>query len=471
MSDEAHNAAPLDRVGLDRLALDFAAIAEVALRVGGTSDTAVGDAMPEVEGTADAVLEAEALDVVGVAVSTEGSAHHAGLRSTSVDSSGVEVLEVVVEVPVSAEVDVSSSEAEDVVLAVAIEEDSTDDMTASARDRELSPDHEASDEVSTVEGATVESAIVEESSVEESSVEEATDGEATDGEATDGEATAEDAALEAATAGAAPEDAVPLDTEAPRDVETPSAAAFATSAVETGDGTTDAEVLRSTRRRWMGRSGIAVGGAASLAVGAVLGGAFDGISPLLPPASAVASPKLVSGSGSQNPSGPPPPLSFGGHRLTQLASLTTPPGVAAPPGAQLAGVPVEGSGPITSTPGSGAVPVTNAPALDGSGGASLPSGSPAASPSASQSQDPLGQVLATVSQLSSQLPVVGSTASGAVGAVAGAVGANAPAPSPAAPSSTTPAPVVQTVLQCANGVVVQNLSSCPVGSTSVLGGL
>jgi hypothetical protein len=63
-----------------------------------------------------------------------------------------------------------------------------------------------------------------------------------------------------------------------------------------GVGLEDLLMPRHGVRRWFGRGGAAVGGAASLAIGAVLGGAFEGIPILMPPPVAAASvPQAVSG--------------------------------------------------------------------------------------------------------------------------------------------------------------------------------
>ncbi len=54
----------------------------------------------------------------------------------------------------------------------------------------------------------------------------------------------------------------------------------------------------ASRRRWRRRSGVVVGSAASLAVGAVLGGLFEGIPVLLPPAAPVShGPRLAASAG------------------------------------------------------------------------------------------------------------------------------------------------------------------------------
>lgn len=251
------------------------------------------------------------------------------------------------------------------------------------------------------------------------------------------------------------------------------------------------ELMRArVRRRWFGRSGLAVGGAASLAVGAVLGGALEGVPVLLPPpASASAAPQVVDGN-------PDAPGSMQLAALDDVASAAQP--AARALAAAIAGtssgvdpialVQVEaasGAQPDPSTPTSSGV----ANLVDGSVGSSAGSaaGGEAASPQApvtsappstpsSAPPDIVGQALGTVNQVASQLPVVGSTVSGVVGAVGGAVGGLTSTLGSVASggSSSSPLPAVTNTaagaINCVTGVIAGSNGNCG-STTSALGGL
>lgn len=197
------------------------------------------------------------------------------------------------------------------------------------------------------------------------------------------------------------------------------------------------ELIRARgRRRWFGRGGLAVGGAASLAVGAVLGGVLEGVPVLLPPtASASAAPQVVHG----NPDAP------GSTELTALRGVVSAarlasqalaaatgggsPGIAPFAGARGDATPSAQSGPSAPSPSgivdlSGGSPGTSSGSGSGGQASSAQASAKSAAPSTPVSARPsvVGKVLGTVSQVASSLPVVGSTLSGAVGAVGGAVG-------------------------------------------------
>src|SRR5579884_472047 len=100
-------------------------------------------------------------------------------------------------------------------------------------------------------------------------------------------------------------------------------------------------------QRWLGKGGLALGGAASLLVGAVFGGILESVPVLLPPpAAASATPSVVNG------------LSVGSV-LTQVADAA--PAPAAPAVAAVAAA-------VPDAPGGGFVSVPKVPAGSGGGG-------------------------------------------------------------------------------------------------------
>ncbi len=248
------------------------------------------------------------------------------------------------------------------------------------------------------------------------------------------------------------------------------------------------DLIRSRgRRRWFGRGGLAVGGAASLAVGAVLGGALEGVPVLLPPpASASAAPQVVHGT--PDGAGGMQPTAFDSVASAAQAAASALAGVsgASSGGASgaAAGAVSSGAGAVSSTPAtSGIVQLTSGalasnPAAAG-GQASGPlaplPGAPSPAPIPSPSNS-VGQALGTVSQVASQLPVVGSTLSGlassagtALGGLTSTLGSGASGVSSSSPlSGVTNA--VSGVVGCVTGVVGGSTKSCS-SATSLLGNL
>lgn len=193
------------------------------------------------------------------------------------------------------------------------------------------------------------------------------------------------------------------------------------------------ELIRSrARRQWFGRSGLAVGGAASLAVGAVLGGVLEGVPVLLPPTSvAAASPQVVHGNPDATTSRSQPDV--GGLTVAARAAadalsaaaapdgvLHVPPAIGAPAGA---GTYTEPGADPSSSGSTGIVDVGQGSGYEsveitGSGG--NPS-VPGPSGVSSSSENLVGQALNAVTEVASGLPVLGATAAGVVGTVSGLV--------------------------------------------------
>jgi hypothetical protein len=186
-----------------------------------------------------------------------------------------------------------------------------------------------------------------------------------------------------------------------------------------GIGLDDVLSPKGAIRRWVGRGGAAVGGAASLAVGAILGGAFEGIPVLLPPPAAAAVPaaavpglpadtplQLAAGLTSfpglpQLPAQVPAPVTAGVGQAQQVVSTVTQTvqGGSGTGATQL--------GPVnTITSGGGGGGVVN------TGGAGAPSGGPSGGGSGGGS-NPLGPVAGPVSSI----PVVGPVVGGVVNTV------------------------------------------------------
>jgi len=251
-----------------------------------------------------------------------------------------------------------------------------------------------------------------------------------------------------------------------------------------GDGLDD--VIRATgRRRWFGRGGLAVGGAASLAVGAVLGGVLEGVPILLPPpAGAAASPQVVHPDSSDSS-----PL-----KLTGLDGLSS---AARSAVGALSAATTQGIGqgvlPQTGAPAGGVYtpPVGGAPAatsgsvlLSGAGnsgpvkliGSQAPVGDPAPSIPPALSANPGGQALNTVTQVASQLPVVGSTVAGVVGTVSGVVAGVTSTVSSAGAAGSSSSPLsgvtstVNGAVNCVTGLLSGSSKGCPASSvTSAIG--
>lgn len=250
------------------------------------------------------------------------------------------------------------------------------------------------------------------------------------------------------------------------------------------------DVMRSrTRKRWFGRSGLVVGGAASLAVGAVLGGVLEGVPVLFPPTTGATSlPHVTSDAAgtigksstgltgydqipgsAQRATGS---LAAGAAQEAQTSQISSGQGQAPSAGAAGAGATTPSG--ATSTPGSG----SGASSGSGSGASSGSRGGnvsdtgtpssiiPGAPVPAPQVEGSLGQVLNTLSGVASELPVVGQTASGAVGSAGSAAeqatGAASSATSSPAPSTTTTTPVSS---------ASSPLPGITSGASSALGGL
>ena len=119
--------------------------------------------------------------------------------------------------------------------------------------------------------------------------------------------------------------------------------------------------------RWLGRGGIAIGGAASLLVGAVFGGILESVPVLLPPpAAAVSSPHIDSGGGAGLPANTPWTLAADTVPAVQVTSQPAP-AIGAPAGSNFSSVPTPNLPPVASNTTSG--PATNA-------GSGIPGGAP-----------------------------------------------------------------------------------------------
>ncbi len=254
------------------------------------------------------------------------------------------------------------------------------------------------------------------------------------------------------------------------------------------------DVMRAkTRKRWFGRSGLVVGGAASLAVGAVLGGVLEGVPVLFPPSTgAVSLPHVTSDSAgstakqsvglagfNQIPASaqtPTEPLAPGAGQASQALQAASSQARSPASADSAAG----GSGAATSgqASGSGASSGAGSGVAGGSGGGSVgATGTPGSStPSlplpvpAPQVQGSLGQVLNTLSGAASSLPVVGQTASSTLGAAGAAAEQATGAASSAASSGTrSVAPVTSTTTPVSSAS--SPLPGITSGASSSLGGL
>lgn len=250
------------------------------------------------------------------------------------------------------------------------------------------------------------------------------------------------------------------------------------------------DVMRAkTRKRWFGRSGLVVGGAASLAVGAVLGGVLEGVPVLFPPTTGAASPPHVTSDSAgsiakqsvgligfnQIPASAQKvaePLAPGAGQASQASQAASSQASAVAGGG--------GSGAATSGQGSGSGASSGAGSgvAGGSGGGSVgPTGTPGSStPSlplpvpAPQVQGSLGQVLNTLSGAASSLPVVGQSASSTLGAAGSAAEQATGAASSAASTATkSVAPVTSTSTPVSS--VSSPLPGITSGASSSLGGL
>jgi hypothetical protein len=239
-----------------------------------------------------------------------------------------------------------------------------------------------------------------------------------------------------------------------------------------------------TSRRWFGLGGLAVGGATSLAIGAVLGGALTGVPILLPPPEATSAvPQVTVGHGAEGAKGSTIQLSRfdlnGTDARTPLGEL-----LAALAGRIASEAGDRGGGVESSQSATNQWAARSATggSRSGQGGSGSSSGTTPSAQGTSGSQDPssstdpvggsTSQALGTVGQVVSQLPLVGSVASNAVGAVGAAAGSATSAVSSAASSSAAASGVTSTVnglLRCADGALVDNVAKCPVatGTSSV----
>ncbi|MHB8437814.1 MAG: hypothetical protein ACYDD4_01440 [Acidimicrobiales bacterium] len=197
------------------------------------------------------------------------------------------------------------------------------------------------------------------------------------------------------------------------------------------EGTRTEDVVTTAGiHRWLGRSGFAVGGAASLIFGAVLGGALNGIPVFLPPPAAAASTPLVMPSG-ESISAPLEMVANAGSIAPAVASAR---GAAAAVSATQA---TNGSGvhqtlPVPSMP----KPVTGGPLKGTQGGTTTTTTN---QPSGNQG----GSSPSTVDQVTGAVSGAAAAASAAAGAVVSA----------------------------ASSAVGSSLSSVTVAATSTAGGL
>jgi hypothetical protein len=252
-------------------------------------------------------------------------------------------------------------------------------------------------------------------------------------------------------------------------------------------------------RRWLGRSGLLVGGVVSLGVGAVLGGALAGVPILLPPTSSASGAPQVVHSGPADaaalePSGAGDPVKAARSAASALEALG---GLAG--GDRAKGVNASGASTGSDDPPSDGTAASSGDALStiaGTGPAGptaglTPSGGDAASTDTSTTS--LGSLGQGVSQVGSSLSAVSSTASGAVGAVTGALSAAASGGTSSTSSTSTTSSSTSTtsttsgssssplsglastlsgVLQCVDGLLSGTDEACPADtSTSTLGGL
>jgi hypothetical protein len=257
-----------------------------------------------------------------------------------------------------------------------------------------------------------------------------------------------------------------------------------------------------SRRRWFSRGGLLMGGAASLAVGGLLGGALEGIPVLLAPPAAAS---RISHVGPDHSTGAALTASYVLREAGSLAANgDTPADIAAilSSGRQAA----NGSAPAGASPGVPGGTAGGPPAGGGSGAGAAAAagvGTPAQSSASTTTTTVPGllhQVTGSLGQSVSQLPLVGSTVSGAVGALGGAAsslpatpslpatvpGGSAPSGSAGAVTSgvqSTVGSVVQSAqpgqsgqsqatVQCPGGSLVSTITDCPATSLpSALGGL
>jgi len=172
--------------------------------------------------------------------------------------------------------------------------------------------------------------------------------------------------------------------------------------------------------RWLGRGGIAIGGAASLLVGAVFGGVLESIPVLLPPpAAAVSSPHIDSGGGAGLPANTP--WSLAANAVPAVQATPQPaPAIGAPAGSNFSSVPAPTLAPVGSKSTSGAGGSVTQPGTGNSGGGVLSGGGGGGStpsvPSGPSTPPP------PTSPIQPVLNVVQSTANTATGVVQNTVG-------------------------------------------------
>jgi hypothetical protein len=214
--------------------------------------------------------------------------------------------------------------------------------------------------------------------------------------------------------------------------------------------------VEEEEHRWLGRSGIVAGGAASLAIGAIFGGVLEGVPGLLAPP--VASGLLSAGG----------PVGSSGRLPVQLAaSRATPPGwsgvvsdiFGSPPSATgtgagggqgatsaTAGTPpvsggggTTGGGPGVGSSGGGSGTGTSGGGAQSTGNAGSRHSSGGSPPPCDSACSAVGGVLGAVAQAVSQLPG-GSNVSGVVAQVGSLVPSLPAAPTPTVASVPPPAP-------------------------------
>lgn len=237
------------------------------------------------------------------------------------------------------------------------------------------------------------------------------------------------------------------------------------------------------RRPWLTRSSVLVGGAASLAVGALLGGILEGVPVLLPPPVAAAS-----GAGVPVIKGN---LAAAAQTVAHsLPALVSHLGPVAPPGG---GAPADPVAPVVRAAGSGLgggglVPSLPVPTVLGGSGGGAPAPNLPVPPVASTPQGTtqggggnggatstcslcgaLAPVTSTLQQAAGNLPVAGGTVSGALGStlqtVSGVLGsATGGSAGTANPLGGAVAPVTSAL-----GSVGSTVSSVPVVGGTVSG--
>lgn len=216
--------------------------------------------------------------------------------------------------------------------------------------------------------------------------------------------------------------------------------------------------------RWLGRGGIAIGGAASLLVGAVFGGILESVPVLLPPpAAAVSSPHIDSGGGAGLPANTPWTLAADAVPAVK-AALQPAPAIGAPAGSNFTTVatptlPSLGGGKATggtvTQAGSGSGGVLGGGGnLGGGSTPSVPS-SPSPGPAPSPVQPVIGVVQNTVGTVTGVVQNTVGTVSGATQTVL------APTSSGTSSSSSSPTSVV--------GGVTSTVTNTLSNTTSTLG--